>query len=299
VTIAAPQTEEHVMFVITGVTGNTGSAAAETLLAQKRPVRVVVRDAAKGEAWKARGAEVAIADLDDVTALAKALRGATGAYLLLPPQMGSTDVHADNGRRTRGYVKAIEESAVPHVVFLSSVGAQHASGTGPIATVHHAEAELARTGAALTFVRAAYFMENWGGSLFALEQGALPSFLTVDRAIPMVATDDIGRTAARALVEGGKGTTVIELSGPRDLSPKDVASALSNVLGRPIAAQQGPAAAIVPALQGAGLNAHWAKLFEEMILAVNDGRVTWEGGSARAVRGKTEIDVVLRRLLKV
>ena len=46
------------MFVVTGVSGNTGSVVADRLLAAGAKVRVVVRSAEKGEPWKARGAEV-------------------------------------------------------------------------------------------------------------------------------------------------------------------------------------------------------------------------------------------------
>ncbi len=35
---------------------------------------------------------------------------------------------------------------LPHVVLLSSVGAQHEKGTGPIQALHHAERELVATG---------------------------------------------------------------------------------------------------------------------------------------------------------
>lgn len=285
------------MFVVAGVSGNTGKIVAETLLAQKKPVRVVVRDASKGEAWKARGAEVAIADLDDAGALSRALDGAAGAYLLLPPHNASSAAREDNAKRTAAYAAALASSRVGHVVFLSSVGAQHAAGTGPILSVHDAEAALAKAHPNVTFVRAAYFMENWGGSLYGLASGTLPTFLKLDRAIPMVATKDIGTTIAKALVEGGKGHTVIELSGPREYSPRDVAAALARVSGKPIAAQEGPEEAIVPALVGAGMNAHWAGLFDEMIRGVNAGHVAWEGGAARAVRGTTEVDEVLRGLL--
>ena len=54
------------MFVITGATGHVGSVAAETLLAAGEPVRVLVRDAAKAERLRARGAEVFEGDLGDV-----------------------------------------------------------------------------------------------------------------------------------------------------------------------------------------------------------------------------------------
>jgi uncharacterized protein YbjT (DUF2867 family) len=288
--------QERAMYVVAGVTGNTGKVVADALLAQKKPVRVIVRDAKKGEPWKARGAEVAVAELDDAAALTAALRGAEGAYLLLPPNFGSTSVRADNARRTKAFVDAIDASGVKHVVLLSSVGAQHADGTGPIASLHDAEIALAKTRAAVTFVRASYFMENTASSLYALGDGALPGFLKLDVAIPMVATDDIGAVAAKALLEGGKGKSVIELAGPRDYSPRDVAAALTRILGKTITAQLGPESAIVPALKGAGMNDEWAALYRDMIVGVNSGHVAFEGGAARALRGPTDLDVVLRRL---
>src|SRR5438067_11552606 len=83
------------MYVVLGVTGNTGSVVADTLLRQGKPVRVVVRDAAKAAPWKQRGAEVAVAQVQDSRALAQALRGAQGAYLLLPPDYRSQTQLAD------------------------------------------------------------------------------------------------------------------------------------------------------------------------------------------------------------
>jgi uncharacterized protein YbjT (DUF2867 family) len=285
------------MYVVAGASGNTGKVVAEALLAQKKPVKVIVRDAKAAESWSQRGAQIVAAGLDDADALAAALLGAEGAYLLLPPALGSTNGRADNAKRTAGYVKAIEASGVSHVVFLSSIGAQHAAGTGPIGSLHDAEAALRKTRAALTFVRAAYFMENWGGSLYALAQGALPTFLKADVAIPMVATKDIGATAAKALLEGGRGQSVIELEGPRAYSPRDVAAVLSRLTGKSIAVQEAPESQMVAALTGAGLNAHWAELFREMTHGVNTGHVDFEGGTARHARGATEIDAVLARLV--
>jgi uncharacterized protein YbjT (DUF2867 family) len=148
----------------------------------------------------------------------------------------------------------------------------------------------------VTFVRAAYFMENWATSLFALPQGALPTFLRAEGRIAMVASHDIGTTAAKALVEGGHGKSVIELSGPKDYTPEEVAEMLGRVLGKPIALQVGPEEAMVGALAGAGLNAHWAGLYQELTHGLNVGHVAWEGGSARPVRGTTGIETVLAEL---
>src|SRR4051812_32312710 len=79
------------MFVIAGASGNTGSIVAKTLLAHQQPVRVLVRSEAKGAAWKAQGAEVAIGEVENAESLAAALHGATGLYLLLPGDYGSSD----------------------------------------------------------------------------------------------------------------------------------------------------------------------------------------------------------------
>ena len=64
------------MFVVLGASGNTGKVVAETLLRQKKKVRVVLHDAAKGKAWSAAGADVAIADVDEGAALERAFSGA-------------------------------------------------------------------------------------------------------------------------------------------------------------------------------------------------------------------------------
>ncbi|MDH4237242.1 MAG: NAD(P)H-binding protein, partial [Nitrospira sp.] len=66
------------MFVVVGATGHTGSVVVEALLHKKQYVRVVVRSADKGAPWKAKGADVAVASLDDVAALANAFEGAVG-----------------------------------------------------------------------------------------------------------------------------------------------------------------------------------------------------------------------------
>jgi uncharacterized protein YbjT (DUF2867 family) len=285
------------MFVVLGATGNTGKVVAETLLALKKAVRVVLRDAVKEEAWKARGADVAIADVEDGAALERAFKGAEGAYVLLPPSYGSSQVRADNGRRAKTIATAVEAAGVAHIVVLSSVGAQQPDGTGPVLSIHDAEATFGRTRAAVTFLRAAYFMENWGGSLYALGQGVLPTFLLADKAIPMVATRDIGLAAARLLAERGSGKRVIELAGPREYSPRDVAAVLGRIVGKQIVAQQEPEEGMAAALMGAGMNAEWARLFQELTHGVNTGRVAWDGGHP-LWRGETGVEAVLVSLVR-
>jgi uncharacterized protein YbjT (DUF2867 family) len=88
------------------------------------------------------------------------------------------------------------------------------------------------------FIRAAWFMENsqWDVGP-ARERGEIDAFLKpLDRSFPMVATEDIGRLAAKTLQQEWSGNRYLELEGPRRYSPLDAAAAFSRCLGRPVRA---------------------------------------------------------------
>src|SRR5688572_21691967 len=51
------------MYVIMGGTGHVGSATAAALLGRGEAVTIVTRDAKRAEKWRARGAEIAEADV--------------------------------------------------------------------------------------------------------------------------------------------------------------------------------------------------------------------------------------------
>lgn len=290
------------MYVVAGVTGNTGSIVARELLAQGEQVRVIVREERKGAAWRERGAQVAVADLGDAAALTRALTGAKGAYLLVPPNVGATDVLADRARVADALAKAVRDAGVPHVVMLSSVAAHRPRGTGPIVTVHDAEAKLrAATRGALTFLRAAYFMDNWGASVQAVtQQGVLPTFLPPGLPFAQVSTEDIGRTAARLLREppaAGR-VRVVELEGPEAASAEDVARAFAAATGKPVNVVALPATTAAQTLQGLGLGASMAGLYQEMFEGLASGVLAFEGGPGTVhVRGQVPLAEAVRALV--
>lgn len=283
-------------YAIAGVSGHTGKVAAEALLAQKAKVRVIVRDAAKGKEWAARGAEVAVADLGDSAALTIALTGVDAAFLLVPPNMTAEDSVAAQRQVADHIAAAVKTSGVEHVVFLSSVGAQHAAGTGPIVVAHYAEEILPKVAKNVTFIRAAYFMENLAGSFAALAHGIYPTFLPKDYAFAMVATRDIGKLAASLLIEGGKGAQVVELAAPKKYSIGDVAAIATKVLGKPIAAQAGPMSAMAETLQGYGFKPKMAQLYVEMNEGLISGHVAMEG-KGRQVDAPTTLEDYLKEAL--
>jgi len=286
------------MFVIAGATGNTGGVVASTLLAQGKPVTVLVRDARKAESWREKGAQVATVSLQDTHALARALASAEGAYLLIPPNYQAEDALGYGFRTSEALADAVKTSGMPHVVLLSSIGAQHAHGTGPIRTLHHAESMMGPVSKNLTIVRAAYFLQNWASGVDSVRnQGVLHSFLTPERKIPMVSTADIGKIAAQCLTDPAQGRRVVELAGPEEYSPQDIAQIFASALGKPVKLETHSLDAVIPSLAAAGFSQDLARLFHEMLEGVNSGHVAYEGKGATFERGSVTALAAINQML--
>src|SRR4249919_2113095 len=112
------------MYAITGITGQVGGALARTLLATNRPLRAIVRDAAKGEAWAAKGCEVAVADMLDAPALAAAFEGAESVFILPPSEFDPSPGFPEALAVIASVKAAIEIAHPKKVVCLSTIGAQ-------------------------------------------------------------------------------------------------------------------------------------------------------------------------------
>src|SRR5207237_8431369 len=117
----------------------------------------------------------------------------------------------------------------------SRIGAQ-ATLPNLVTQLRLMEQALAGLGIPITFLRPAWFMENAAWDVAsARNSGVISRFLQpLDKPFPMVATADVGRTAAELLQETWTGRRTFELEGPRRVSPNDIAAACSSSLGRPV-----------------------------------------------------------------
>ena len=284
------------MFVVAGVTGHVGSVVAKELLGHGEKVKVLVRDAAKGAAWSKMGAEVAVGGLDDGKALAGALRGAAGLFTLLPPNYQVSGFYAFQRKLADAIGAAVKESAVPHVVQLSSVGADLAEGTGPIKGLHYLENALRATGVRLTAIRAGYFQENAANSLApAKNAGIFPNMMpSADYPIPMIATRDIGLLAAHELMMPSPRSEVVDLHGP-SYSIRQVAELLGGALGKKLQVVDVPPQGQVGAMVQAGFSQELAEIFAEMNAGFASGRIRPVGD--RMKMGRTTLDTVIRSLV--
>jgi NAD(P)H dehydrogenase (quinone) len=284
------------MYAITGITGNVGGAVARTLLAEGKPVRAVVRDAAKGKAWADLGCEVAIAEMEDAAALARAFAGAEGVFVLPPPNFDPTPGFPE----ARAVIDAVRQSLVAaqpaRVICLSTVGAQ-AAQPNLLSQRTLMEEALATLPLPVTFLRPAWFLDNLAWDIAqAREQGVLSSFLQpLDRAVPMVAAADVGRVAAELLVQAGAIERIVELEGPERVSPNAIAAALSQALGRPVQAQAVPRETWGALFRSQGTRDPMPRI--QMLDGFNEGWIAFEGGDASVAKGRIGLAQVLQLLV--
>ena len=264
------------MFVVAGVSGNSGSAAARALIAAGEQVRGLTRDPTR---VSVEGVEPFEAALDDVQALTRAFTGAAAAYVLCPPDVQHPDPVGSYEAVATATAQAARAAGLQRLVLLSSMGAHLSSGTGPVLGLHKAERILADAASHVTFLRPASFMDNWRGLVDAARGGVLPSFVAdIDTPAPTVSTCDIGDAAAAILLESAP-PRVVELEGPRRYSVGDVARAFGQAIGREVQPVVIPRQGWAEALTQAGFGPEYAGLLEEMYASVNDGHMRAEGVS--------------------
>jgi uncharacterized protein YbjT (DUF2867 family) len=124
------------MIAVMGATGNTGKAVAANLLRAGERIRVIGRAASRLAPFVAQGAEAAVGDVADPSFLTGAFRGADAVYAMVPPDVTYDEFHARYERIGGAMSDAIRDAGVKKIVFLSSLGAELPSGTGPIVGLH-------------------------------------------------------------------------------------------------------------------------------------------------------------------
>ncbi|HEV2418824.1 MAG TPA: NmrA family NAD(P)-binding protein [Terriglobia bacterium] len=265
------------MYAIVGATGNTGKIIAQALLDHGQKVRVIGRDANRLNDFARKGAEPFTADATDPDALTKAFAGAKAVYVMIPPNPSALDVAAYQEQVSSATAAAIEKAGVEYAVLLSSVGADKESGTGPVVGLHNFEKKLnAINRLNVLCLRAGYFMENLLPQVQVIKAfGMMGGPLHPNRGVPMIATQDIGASAAEALLKlSFKGKQTRELLGQRDVTYNEAASLIGKAIGKPdLAYAELPASQLKPALVQSGMSDSMVDLLLEMSQAINSGHM--------------------------
>lgn len=240
--------------LVIGGTGNTGRGVITTLAAKGRPVRALVRDAAKLGDLPATAVE---GDLDRPESLARAMAGVAALFVAAP-------VNRDAVQRFRNVFDAARAAGVGHVVKLSAQGA--APGAAAAILRQHAEADraLADSGLGHTILRPSVFFQNLLSQAHVIAATG-GFYLPVGNArVAMLDARDIGEAAANVLVGGGHAGATYTLTGAESLDYATVAERLGAIIGETVTYTPVPVAAAEAALVEAGLPAWEAGAIAEI-----------------------------------
>jgi uncharacterized protein YbjT (DUF2867 family) len=210
------------VLVVTGATGTVGAAVLRELHGRGAPVRALSRRPPGTEGW-------APFSFTDPATWPAAFAGATGLFLVRPPQLARVDDVAPALAHARS-------AGVRRVVFLSVMGAERV----PVLPHRRIERWLDASGMATTHLRPGNFLQNLvtvhGADIRDRDEIVAPAGAA---RLSYVDARDVAAVAARCLVEDGHAGRAYTPTGPEAIDHARVAAVLGEVLGRPITYRPG------------------------------------------------------------
>jgi uncharacterized protein YbjT (DUF2867 family) len=215
------------MICVTGAGGTVGGEVIKQLEPAKTPFRAAYFSRGKASAARSTGIDAVTIDYNKPETLEAAFRGCDKLFLLGPNVPNQTQLEMNA-------VEAAKVAGVRHIVKLSALGADQEDLL--LANIHRpVENAIQSSGIAWTILCPNGYMQNIVTYMSDTirSQGAFYS-ASGDAKISHVDVRDLAAVAVKALKEAGHEGKVYSLSGPEALTYEDIATKLSNVLGRTI-----------------------------------------------------------------
>jgi NAD(P)H dehydrogenase (quinone) len=286
------------MYAITGITGKVGGALARNLLAARQSVRAVVRNGGKGQPWAEKGCEVALAEMEDAGTLTSAFKEVDGVFVLPPSEFDPAPGFPEACAVINAVKTALEATRPRRVVCLSTIGAQ---ATKPNLLTQRTlmEQELRGLPIPVTFLRPAWFMENFAWDVAsARDNGVIASFLKpVDKPVPMIATADVGRVAAELIQKDWHGYRIVELEAAHRITPNVAAATFARILGHPVRVEIVARETWGSLFKSQGMKNPMPRI--QMLDGFNEGWIEFERGESGSVKSNVTLETVLRGLVEL
>lgn len=242
--------------LVTGATGNTGSAMIQTLLAMQADIRALVHDESKAQGLREAGVEVVVGDYLKPETLEAALEGVDKVFLVTP-------ISPDAVKMASNVIAAAMRAGKPHIVRLADETPE------PVSAVRngglHAEinAELAACGLPHTSLRSVAMMQNTLAAAQSVASDGMMYMPMEDTEMGMIDRRDVIEAAAKVLTTEGHEGQTYHMTGPALLSYHDVAKALSKALGKEVMYVNVPMEAAREAMIGMGMSEWLADVYCE------------------------------------
>ncbi|WP_441344311.1 NmrA family NAD(P)-binding protein [Pseudonocardia sp. TRM90224] len=256
------QSGERRTYVVVGATGKTGRVVERLLISHGHEVRAVARSRGLG--------------VDDAAALERAFEHADGAFVIVPFDLASVDLHAREDATAERLEGAIRGSGVPRVVLLSGLNAHLRRGTSLGAALMEERLHDCSVPEPIV-LRAGWFMENFTDGLGFRAQaentGVFRTPFTAHRPMPTVAARDVGQRAAELLTQLHPRLGVHEIHGHADLTMTEATAILAEAAGLPgVGYEQLSYDAARTGMLASGMSPSFADAFVETARSFNDAQ---------------------------
>jgi uncharacterized protein YbjT (DUF2867 family) len=265
--------------LVTGATGNIGSALIANLRQSARAADVVAATHAGGR--NIEGVTSRAVDYADPLSLQKAMEGIGTVFLLLP--LAETMV-----TWTKNAVDAAKKAGVQHIVRLSGVGADANSPYLILRAHGEVDDYVKASGIAYTILRPVSFMQNFVTyQSHSIKQNGAYYLPQGDGKVAYIDVRDIGEVAA-AIVQApsahqGKTYT---LTGPVALSNEEAAHTIANAIDKPVQYINVPDEAAIQAMQNMGIPKWNVDALSSLNVLIRNGHSSQISGDVSKVLGR-------------
>jgi len=221
--------------LLTAANGRTGRPVLRALKAKGLTVKVFIRNEAQWPELQALGADAfALGDMDDAASIEDAMQGCEKLVHIGPP------MHPDEKAITERFIAAARQAGLKHFIYYSVMHPLRRE------VRHHrlkldTEEVLIESGLPYTILQPIRYMQHlepqWNK---VVSEGvhAMP-FNTVVK-FNVVDLEDLALAVATVAVDESHLYATYELAGPEPLSQDDMASIISDEIGREVEARQTP-----------------------------------------------------------
>jgi NAD(P)H dehydrogenase (quinone) len=268
------------MILVTGATGQFGSKAIDHLLKKgikSSEIAALVRDIGKADNLIDKGIELRVGDYSDYASLVKAFQGVDKLLLVSSSDRGAVE------NRTAHHINAIKaarEVGVKSLVYTSFVRKAGFENTAIAAFQNsHLQTEefLMNSGIAYTILQNGIYLEMipvFAGAKVA-ETGTI-LYPAGEGKANWVLRQELAEAAVHVLTTEGHENRTYSLTNTEAASFRDIATALSEVLGREVQYQSPSAAEFEGILKSAGVPDVYVGMFAMWATAQAQGALNLE-----------------------